>query len=285
MAFSARLKASRARGLVRRAAASDWLELLERIGYVVRGLLYAVMGLLALGLALRVGGTATDPSGIMMALTSNPIGRPLLVVVVLGLAAYSVWSFVRAIFDPLHRGSDATGIAERLGFMWSGFAWAALVVFALNLMAGGAWPAASDSTQALVRSVLTYPAGSLVATLVGVVTIGVGLGQFAEAYQAIFRKDMKRQEMPQAARKAAVWLGRVGMFSRGVTFTLVGWFVLQAGLHRNPAGAHGYSGAFTFLLSQPYGHLLLGIVALGFVALGLHSLALARWARLLGSPG
>jgi hypothetical protein len=36
-------------------------------------------------------------------------------------------------------------------------------------------------------------------------------------------------------------------------------------------------------LSQPYGHLMLGVVALGFVALGLHSFAAARWMRLLGS--
>ncbi len=285
MAFSAGLKASRGRRIVRRAAASDWLELLERVGYVVRGLLYAAMGLLALGLALRIGGTATDPSGSLVAITGNPLGRPLLVVVVLGLAAYSVWGFVRAIFDPLHRGSDAGGIAERLGFMWSGFAWAAIALFALNLMAGGEKPAATDSTQALVRTILSYPAGSLLASLIGMAAIGVGLGQFAEADTAIFRNDLKRQEMPPAARKAAVWLGRFGMCSRGVTFTLVGWFVLEAGLHHNPTGARGYSGAFTFLLSQPYGHLLLGVVALGFVALGLHSFALARWGRLLGSRG
>ena len=40
-----------------------------------------------------------------------------------------------------------------------------------------------------------------------------------------------------------------------------------------------------FLLGQPYGHLLLGVVALGFVALGVHSFACARWMRLLGSSG
>lgn len=39
-----------------------------------------------------------------------------------------------------------------------------------------------------------------------------------------------------------------------------------------------------FLLNQPFGRWLLGIVALGFVALGLHSFACARWIRLLGSP-
>jgi hypothetical protein len=94
---------------------------------------------------------------------------------------------------------------------------------------------------------------------------------------------MKREEMTPAEERFMVSMGRLGYFARGVTFTLVGWFVFQAGLHHDPAQARGYSGAFTFLLSQPYGHLLLGVVALGFVALGLHSFAGARWMRLLGS--
>ena len=72
---------------------------------------------------------------------------------------------------------------------------------------------------------------------------------------------------------------------RGVTFTLVGWFVLQAGLHRDPTQVRGFSGAFVFLLTQPYGHFVLGVVALGFIALGVHSFTCARWMRLLGSRG
>jgi len=109
------------------------------------------------------------------------------------------------------------------------------------------------------------------------------IGQFVEAKRARFKDDMKREEMTPAEQKFMVTMGRLGYLARGVTFTLVGWFVFQAGLHRDPAQARGYSGAFVFLLSQPYGHLLLGIVALGFIALGLHSFAAARWMRLLGS--
>ena len=44
---------------VKRAAANPALELLERLGYVVRGALYAVMGLLALRIVLSVSGGKT----------------------------------------------------------------------------------------------------------------------------------------------------------------------------------------------------------------------------------
>jgi hypothetical protein len=267
----------------RRTVSNPWLEFLERGGYVIRGVLYALMGGLALGLALGIGGAATDPSGSVVILSGAPAGKLLLLAVVVGLGAYSIWGFVRAIYDPLHRGDDAPGIAERLGFAWSGTAYAAIVIFALHLLAGSGATAAHDSTQANIGRILAYPAGHLIAMAIGIVSIGVGLGQFVDAYRAIFKTDMKRGEMTATEKRIVDMLGRFGYFSRGVTFTLVGWFVFQGGLHRDSSQVHGFSGVFLFLLGQPFGRLTLGIVALGFIALGLHSLACARWIRLLGS--
>jgi hypothetical protein len=117
----------------------------------------------------------------------------------------------------------------------------------------------------------------------GLVAIGVGIGQFVEAYRATFQRDLKGAEMTPSERKIALALGRFGMFARGVTFTIIGWFLLQAGMQHDPSKAQGFGGAFLFLLSQPYGPVLLGMVALGFVALGLHSFACARWVRLMDS--
>lgn len=273
----------RAEDAAQRAAAHPTLEFLERVGYVARGVLYAVMGALALGLALGVGGLATDQSGSLVFLTSGPLGKVMLLVVAIGLAAYAVWGFVRAIFDPLNRGKDAHGVLDRLGFVWSGISYAALALFALQLFAGSGKVASRDSTQTTISKILAYPAGEWAAVAIGLVAIGVGVYQFVIAYSASFKKDLKRQEMTKAQEDFVVGLGRLGYFARGVVFSLVGWFVLQGGLHRDPNRVHGFSGAFLFLLTQPYGHLLLGIVALGFVALGLHSFAAARWMKLLGS--
>ena len=100
--------AQRARSATKRGASNPWLEFLERAGYVFRGVLYAVMGVLALGLALGIGGSATDQSGSLRLLAGGPAGKALLLAVVFGLGAYSIWGFVRAIFDPLHRGRDAS---------------------------------------------------------------------------------------------------------------------------------------------------------------------------------
>src|ERR1700730_13854409 len=113
---------------VKRAAANPALELLERLGYLVRGALYAVMGLLALKIVLSVaGGQATDLTGSLVVLVSNPFGKLVLIVAAIGLAAYSLWGFTRAIYDPLHRGRGAGGYAARLGFATSAISYAAIV--------------------------------------------------------------------------------------------------------------------------------------------------------------
>jgi hypothetical protein len=268
---------------VKRAAANPLLELLERLGYAVRGALYAVMGLLALGIAFGAnGGETTDLSGSLVFLTGNPFGKLVLIVAAVGLGAYSLWGFTRAIYDPLHRGRDASGYAARLGFVSSAVSYAAIVILAVELLAGSGAPS-GDSTQKTIASVLTHPAGGWLTILIGLIAIGIGLGQFLEAYRATFQEDLKGAEMSASERRTVVGLGRFGMFARGVVFVVIGWFVVQAGIHHDAGQAQGFGGAFVFLLNQPFGRLLLGVVALGFVALGLHSFACARWIRLMGS--
>jgi hypothetical protein len=273
------------RKAVKRAAANPLLELLERLGYLVRGALYAVMGLLALGIALRVaGGQTTDLSGSLVFLVSNPFGQLVLIVVTVGLAAYSLWGFTRAIYDPLRRGSDAGGYAARLGFVSSAVSYAAIVFFALQVLVGSG-RATGDSTQKTIAAILTHPGGGWLTAIIGLVAIVVGLGQFLEAYRATFKEDLKGADMSASERNVVIGLGRFGMFARGVIFLVIGWFLVQAGLHHDAGRVQGFGGAFVFLLGQPFGRIVLGIIALGFVALGLHSLACARWIRLMGSSG
>ena len=267
-----------------RAAAQPILQLLERVGYVARGVLYVVVGLLAFKVATgSAGGQATDLTGALVFLISNQFGKFVLIVMVVGLAAYSVWGLIRAIFDPLHRGSDPSGLMARLGFISSAASYGAIALFGLKLLMGTGSAAAGDTTQTTAASLLAHPFGGQLTILVGVIALGVGIGQFVEAYRATFQNDLKGAEMSHTQRSIVVGLGRYGMAARGVTFLAIGYFLIQAGIYKTASLAHGFAGAFVFLMSLQYGHLLLGIVALGFVALGVHSIACARWMRLMGT--
>ncbi len=270
---------------VKRGAENPVLGYLERLGYAARGALYVVMGVLALRIGLGSGGgQATDLTGSLVFLIGNPFGKLVLIVVVVGLVAYSIWGFVRAIYDPLHRGRDASGVMARVGFVSSAVSYAAIALFGLGVLLGSP-AAAGDSTQKYATTLLAHPFGGPLTIILGLVSFGVGIGQFVEAYRATFAADLKSAEMTESQRKVVVGLGRFGMAARGVSFLVIGWFLVLAGIHNNAAYARGFGGAFLFLLAQPYGKVLVALVALGFVALGLHSFACARWVRLMVKPG
>ena len=276
--------ADHAGGKVRDAAQNPVLEFLERVGYVFRGLLYLVMGILALQIATsHPGGKATDQTGSLLVLVSNPFGKFVLIAFIIGLGAYSIWGFVRAIYDPLHRGKDANGIVQRLGMAWSGFAYGAMVIFALQFLGGKASGAHQDPLPPFAASLLSHPFGYWLTLIAGFIAIAAGVGQFIESRRAGFRKDLKLGEMSHMEKGIAIGLGRFGYFARGIVFVLVGYFLTQAAQHHDASQAKGYGGAFLALFNEPFGQGLLAIVALGFIALGLHSFAQARYQRLMGS--
>lgn len=279
-------KAARAARAARRgnrqlekAVANPWLERAARAGYVVRGLLYGVMGVLATDLALGGSATTTDQRGGVFLLAIHPLTKLFLVAVIVALAAYSLWGFIRAIYDPLGRGDDPAGLAARIGFAGSGLNYAALLVFAAGVLLGTARND-SDPVQQLVRWALYRPGGSVIVIAAGGVAVVAGIGQFVEAYGGGFKKDLKRSRMSRAQQRVVDGLGRFGMVSRGVIFTVVGVFIIEAGLRKDAADAHGFGPAFQAIAREPLGHALLALVALGFIALALHSLANARWVRM-----
>src|SRR5438270_8497729 len=89
-----------------RAVRNPWVERMARLGYAVRGVLYAIIGLLALAVAAGAGGTTTDKVGAIATIGSRPFGKVMLVLIAAGLVGYSLWGFIRALFDPLNRGTD-----------------------------------------------------------------------------------------------------------------------------------------------------------------------------------
>jgi hypothetical protein len=272
--------ARRAKHDAAKVVTNPWVERIARLGYVVRGIIYGTMGVLALGLAFGLDSDTTDQRGSLALLGGSAVGRLFMVVVIVSLLAYAGWGLIRAIYDPLNRGDKPSGIAARIGFAWSGLNYAALAVFAAGLLVGGSKSDDGDAVQKLVAWGLHLPAGGVIVIIAGVIAILAGLGQFVEAYTATFRKDLKRNRMTRAERLAVDGLGRFGMVARGVIFGIVGIFVLVAGLHHDAADAHSFGAAFQAVAREPFGHVLLGVVALGFIALGMYSWANARWVRM-----
>jgi hypothetical protein len=262
-------------------AQSPWLEGLARFGYAVRGVLYGTVGALALEVALGHGGATTDKGGAIAAIGGQPFGKALLVLVILGLIGYALWGVVRALLDPLGRGTDPKGIAQRIGYMISAISYAALIIPTWRFVTGSEQQSGGGSgPQDLSATLLAQPLGQWLLGLVGVIALGGGLGQIFQAVSGGFQKDFKAWEMSADEMRWASWVARFGLVARGVVFGLGGLFLIQAARTADPKQAKGLDGALQTLAQQPLGPWLLGLVALGLVAFGVYSLACARWIRI-----
>jgi hypothetical protein len=275
-------RAQQANRSARSATGNPIFQYAARAGYVARGVLYGYMGYAALKIAQTGGSRPADQKASLIAVAGFPLGRFILVVGIAAILAYAGWGFIRAIYDPLHRGRDAQGIVTRLGFAWSGLSYLILGFFAFGLLTSGSSGSQADGMQQIAAKLLSAPAGVLLTEAAGLIGVAAGFGQFIEAYRASFKKDEKRSQMSETEKEVTDVLGRAGFIARGIVFALMGWFIFLAGRQQNSAKATGFTGIFTYILAQPYGRPLLALVALGIIALGLHSVVLARYIRLPG---
>ena len=120
--------------VIRGAATSPLMEKLIRLGYMARGLVWGVIGLLAIQVAVGSGGALTDQQGAIAAMGSTPVGKILLYVMLLGLVGYGLWGVIRAVVDPLHEGNDAKGIVQRVGYLVSGISYGLLAMATYGLI-------------------------------------------------------------------------------------------------------------------------------------------------------
>ncbi len=255
-----------------------WVERLARLGYIARGILYIVIGLVSLGVVLGTRAAPKDTTGAIAEVASQPYGKFLLVVLALGLAGYAAWGLIRGIWDPLNRGSDTKGLLARAGFVGSGISYAFLCVTVVGFLQGH--PAAkgqTQQTQDLTARALQMPGGKWIVLLVGLIVLAIGIYQIYYAYKADFKKDLRPTGLSGQEKDWAMKLGQWGYGARGVIFALIGVFIMQAALTLDPKKAQGLDGALAALSHQAYGPLLLGVVALGLIAFGVFSVLCARW--------
>jgi Domain of Unknown Function (DUF1206) len=259
--------------------ASPWIERLARVGYVAYGVVYVLVGVLAVQAVFGGGGETASQEEALRQVLFAPLGRVLLGVVVIGLLAYAMWRLFQGFLDPENEGTGAKGIVKRSDHVINGVFHAALALSAGQLVlgsGGGAGGSPDDWTARL----LAQPLGRWVTAIAGAVIVGAGLYQFYKAYRADFRDELKLGEMGGWEKMWATRSGRRGFAARGVAFGVIGVFLIQAALQTDPEEARGLGGALETLARQPLGPYILGAVALGLVAYGVFMFVVARYRRI-----
>lgn len=255
-----------------------WMAKLARFGIATKGVVYVILGVLAVMAASGVsGGRITDAGGAVRTIGQQPFGTFLLGAVAVGLIGYTLWRFAQAAFDPDHVGTDANGIAKRVGYAASGVIHAALALGAVQAISG-AQRGGGGGTRSWLGSLLSE--GTLGAVAVGALGIAVGavaVSQFRSAASGSFLEKLSTRGMDATTRTWVERAGRVGLAARGVVFAILSWFLVRVALHSDSSEWRGSAGALREIASQSYGPVLLGVVAAGLAAYGAYQVVAARY--------
>jgi hypothetical protein len=264
------------------STAKPWFLAYARIGYVAKGLVHLLVGGLALAAALgTAGGRVTDAPGALRALAREPFGRPLLLLVGVGLFGYAVVRFVFGLLDPARRPRSLRFVFIRIGEVASGAAYLLLVWGSFLLVAGNGVPPTGDArARVLSQEALRLPYGVGLITIAALIFSGVGIwflvrGLFVPNVCA----DLEVDELGLGGCRLAAVFIRMGSVAQGTMFAWVGYLLFRAAAQHDPGQARGMDGVLRLL--ERYGHGLLALMAAGLLAVGVSAFIEARWRKLV----
>ena len=251
--------------------------MLGRAGFVARGIMYIVIGWIALQIAFGHSSQQADRTGALHELSSTPFGEVALWVLVVGFFGMALWRLAEAIWPLSAEGRKA---AKRVVAVVKAVIYAVLGYGVLKYAIGLGAPQSSNKQSVdLTATLLHEPGGQALAVVAGLALIGGGLYLGYQAWREKFLKDMDFGQAKPRTRRIIEWLGRGGGIARGIVFIVVGVFLVVAGVRSQPGQAKGVDSGLRELAATPAGPWLLVLVALGLIAFGLFSCCEARFRR------
>ncbi len=260
----------------------DLLPYLSRSGYAARGVIYLIIGILALMPIISLSGSGGDTSskGALQTLLSQPAGTALLALVAAGLVGFSAWRAVQAIANTDGHDDDMKGYVVRGALLVSAFTHLALAGYAISLLFqlgfGDEGSGGGGGKQAIAAWLLRQPFGPYLLGALGAAVAGAGL---AQVWKGATVGYAKRLDVPEDQ----TWLTRpicsFGLVARGIAFCIVGGLFVFAAIHVDPSQAGGLPEALDWLKRQTFGFILLGVIAAGLLAFGLYSIIEAAYRR------
>lgn len=261
-------------GPVHEVTTSTAFERFARAGYVSRGVIYVLMGALAIQLARGVGGDQPDQEGAMRLIAEQTFGRALLAVVAVGLAGYTALRLTQAIVGRTAEAGRHSAF-DRIGALGSAGAYATFLALAVTILAGSVGGGGEPSRA--TADAFGLPGGRWLVAAAGAVFVGVGAYQLILGLTRRFLRYSKTQYMSRVTLRRFTALGVVGHVARAVVFGLVGTFLVKAAVEYDSKEAVGVDGALQRLTEASYGTVALIVVAIGLVAFGVYSIVDARY--------
>ncbi|MQY29825.1 DUF1206 domain-containing protein [Nocardia aurantia] len=275
---SRRWGGERSWGARRRVGSTGGVEMLARAGLVARGVVYVVVGVIAVMMALGIGRHTPDRRGALEAIAAHPLGYVLLWLLVIAFAGLAIWRLVQAATPGVH-----VSAGQRLFRLGVGIAYAIVFFSTLWFVRDGRTPPSSDAAPRDVSAeVLSWNGGYVLLTVAGIIIAAAGVVSALRGFRAEFVDDLRMGWMPASTQDAVVALGRFGYVARGVIVAGIGIALVDAAVTYDPDAAKGLDGVLAGFAHTFLGPWLLLAVALGLIAFGILSFFEAKWRRTYG---
>jgi hypothetical protein len=260
----------------RQAARSRYLAVLARIGLAARGLMYILIGWIAIEVAVGHSGKKADSSGALRLVGSSPVGKVALWLLVVGFVGLALWRLTEAIYGAA--GPDGHKAGKRIAALGRTILYGFLAYVVLKYAIGAGAPKSTNSqSKDLTATIMAHPGGRVLVILIGLALAIAGVILAYQAWRKDFLKHLQMGTAGPTARRVVERLGQIGGIARGVVFAVAGIFLLVAGVKANPGQAKGIDSTLRAFTSTPLGPWLLVLVAVGLVVFGLYSWCEARW--------
>ena len=253
--------------------APAWVVPVMRAGYAARGIVYVLVGWLAL-LAAWHGGKAEGAQGALGTLTDESLGAALLWVIAIGLFCYAAWRVIAAWMDLERHGAEAKGIAARIGMVATGVIHAALGIYAIQLaMSGDGSGGGGGDEQRWTAWLMSQPFGRWLVVAVGAAVIGAGIYNGWKGVTEKYKEHLRYT--PTVERLSPMC--KLGFIAHGVVIAMIGGFLLWAGWTHDPSEAGGLEQAFATVREAAFGRVLLGVLAVGLLGFAIENFIEAAW--------
>ncbi len=233
--------------------------------------MHLVLAWIALQVALGSKGD-TSNEGAMKELAKQPLGVGLIWVMAIGLFTLVVWQILEATIGREEPGRDGR-VRRRFASAGRAVVYLGIGLLAVGVAIGS--NAASGNAQETVSSrLMALPFGRVLVAGLGAAVIGVGISQIVKGVKQNFTEDLA-----QGAGQGVRRLGTVGYCAKGVALGIIGGLFIWAAITYDSDKAGGMDAALATLQDQPFGTVLLVIMALGIACFGLFCFVWARRAR------
>ncbi|MBE4733785.1 DUF1206 domain-containing protein [Streptomyces caniscabiei] len=263
-----------------RAARSSVTEGAARAGLTARGVIYLLVGALALQIAFGGSSEQADRQGALEEIAEKPLGSVMLWALGIGLVGMALWRLSEAVFGAA--GPDGQKWTKRLAsaarFVFYAFVAYSVLTFAAGGGGGGGGSSDEQSRDVTARA-LELPGGQWLVGAAGVGVIAAGGWIGVRAAMRSYHKHLRLGEMSRRTRRLVDVTGVAGGVARGLVFATAGVFAVRAAIQYEPDEAKGLDDTLRSFADSPAGPALLACVAAGLVLFGLFSFAMARWRK------